>query len=275
MNGLLGASLVLAGSLATALVGVVLLLVARTTHARELAKRLADVHAQTNAELSRTRAQLARFQPLVDADTELARVRCESATLSHQVETTRQSAQAEIQALQATIFTLRQETGALQAEAFYQSYGLHGVKHELGDSAAHCQRLASIRDQQKQMTKDNQAATCKTEWGVGGTAIDGRRLAADYVKLMLRAFNGECDAAIVEVEPGTFAAAANRIRRSYEALNEIGAAHACQIMPAYLNLKIEELTLFHECQQMSKDEPRTAEVESEREPTNDPMSATA
>ncbi len=254
MNGLLDARLIAAACLGVALVVVVLLLVAKSKQARALTSRLAETDAQARAALERMSQQLARYQPLIDAEAELARIRHEAATLHGQVETTRWAAHAEVQSLQTRIAELRRELGILEAEAYFQSYGLYSSKYDFESSAQYKQRLDWIREQQKQLVKDGHAAICRTEWIVGGSEKDGKKMANDALKLMLRAFNGECDAAIAKVKHNNFAALAERIQKAFEALNKLGSVNTCELTHRYMGLKMEELTLFHEYQQKIQDE---------------------
>jgi hypothetical protein len=59
-------------------------------------------------------------------------------------------------------------------------------------------RLKGIRDEQQALIKQDKAAPCDTKWSVGGSAAEGKKTVKQQAKLMLRAFNGECDAAIAQ-----------------------------------------------------------------------------
>lgn len=66
---------------------------------------------------------------------------------------------------------------------------------------------------------------------------------------MLRAFNGECDALVAKVRYDNVASFRERIRKSWESINKLGAGFTCGITPEYLNAKLEELALTHEYQE--------------------------
>ncbi len=72
------------------------------------------------------------------------------------------------------------------------------------------------------------------------------------IKLMLRAFNGECDAAVGKVRYNNAVALENRIRRSFEQINKLGEAKRILMSTEFCNLKFEELHLAHEYQQKRK-----------------------
>ena len=109
------------------------------------------------------------------------------------------------------------------------------------------------------MVRDKTAAVCETEWHVEGSKTKGRQMVQRYLKLQLRAFNGECDAAIVKVRYNNVTALEQRIGRSFEALKKLGETQHCAISPRYLDLKVSELRLAHEYQ-----EQREAEKEEQR-----------
>ena len=71
---------------------------------------------------------------------------------------------------------------------------------------------------------------------------------------MLRAFNGECDAAVGKVRFNNAVSLENRIRRSFEQINKLGETQRIVISPEFCNLKFDELHLAHELQQKKAEE---------------------
>jgi hypothetical protein len=66
------------------------------------------------------------------------------------------------------------------------------------------------------------------------------------IKLALRAFNGECEAARADVCWNNIAKMEERIKKSCEAMNKLSGVLHVTITPAYLELKLDELRLTHE-----------------------------
>ncbi len=85
-------------------------------------------------------------------------------------------------------------------------------------------------------------------------------MADEQVRLMLRAFNGECDSAIAKIKHGNFASLAKRIRTSFDTLNKLGATKQIDFNPQYLELKLQELRLAHEWE-VSKQEEKERQRE--------------
>ena len=76
-------------------------------------------------------------------------------------------------------------------------------------------------------------------------------------RLLVRAFNNECDNIIMNVKYSTIANCESKIRKSYEQLNKFVKSHECSITEEYLNLKFEELKLrcdYIRIKQMEREE---------------------
>ena len=68
----------------------------------------------------------------------------------------------------------------------------------------------------------------------------------DMQKLLLRAFNSECDEVVNKVKYNNFDSAVKRITSSYEAVSKLGKIMDVAITRNYYNSKIDELTLAFE-----------------------------
>ena len=66
------------------------------------------------------------------------------------------------------------------------------------------------------------------------------------LKLMLRAFNGESDAAIAKVRFNNVVAIQERIIKAFDGVNKLGEPNVCSVQKPYLALKLAELRLVHE-----------------------------
>ena len=77
---------------------------------------------------------------------------------------------------------------------------------------------------------------------------------------MLRAFNGECDAAVAKVTWNNATKMVQRIEKAYADINKLGEVMRMSITKAYLKEKLNEIRLTHEHQ-----DKKQAEREQERE----------
>ena len=131
----------------------------------------------------------------------------------------------------------------LDDEILLQSFGLYEPKYDFVNSEEYKKRLQKIRQKQKDMIKTGNAASGNVNWTVNGSKSQGQKMLKDMQKLLIRAFNNECDMAIENVKYNTFDTAKKRITSSCEAISKLGKIMQLSITNSYYNAKIEELTL--------------------------------
>ena len=170
-------------------------------------------------------------------------------SLKEQIKQLNQQAQSDEQELSTKILLLRKKLQGLEEQEFFESFGFYDSKYNFQESVIYKQRLDQIRAEQKQIIKDKKAAVCLTEWSVGGSIKEGKKMTDNFIKLVLRAFNGECDASVMKVKYNNVQTMENRVRKTYEDLNKLSQTTHCDITLSYLNLKLQELWLTHEYQE--------------------------
>lgn len=116
------------------------------------------------------------------------------------------------------------------------------------------ERLAEVRARQKDLIKDKKAVSGATNWTVNGNASQGKKMVSDTQKLLLRAFNSECDELVSKVKYTNFDASLNKIHKSAEAISKLGTTMDIAITRKYLDLKVKELRLAFEYQQKKQEE---------------------
>ena len=122
----------------------------------------------------------------------------------------------------------------------------------------------SIKEKQKEMLRlpgealEREAAAYATQpFAVNGSDTQGRAFLRDLLGLMLRAFNGECDAFIARVNYKNIEMMKRRIRSSYEQVNRLSQRWACELSAQYLGNRMQELSLvfeWEEAKQREKEE---------------------
>ena len=127
-------------------------------------------------------------------------------------------------------------------------------KNDIKEETEYKDSLNEIRAKQKQLIKDKIAAVCNTEWTVGGSKREGQKMVNNFLRLVLRAFNGECDSAVSKAKYNNVQTMENRIQKTYDALNKLSETTHCEITPEYLSLKLDELYLTHEYQEKKQEE---------------------
>jgi hypothetical protein len=148
----------------------------------------------------------------------------------------------------------KKEIVVLDEELLLQSFGLYTPRYALQNSEEYKAKLERVRDEQEQMVKAGTAAVCPNNWTVNNSVVEGRKMVRDFTKLILRAFNNECDASITGVKFNTVETTEKKIRRAFDVLNKLGKTMYIYITDKYLELKLQELYLCHEYQLKKQEE---------------------
>lgn len=222
-------------------------------------------------------AQLeAMFTPeMRNLESLLARISAEQANLNYLVSQV-ESRRSELLGLQQNITQARANLIETNEEVLMQSFGLYRPHFSFANSTGYKDKLTEIRLQQKECIKNDYAATGAVNWTVNGDAKKGAKMVSDTKKLLLRAFNNECDDVIEHVKFNNVDAAVKRINTAAETISKLGITMSIAITPVYVRLKISELYLAYEYQmekqkekdqlkQLRADERERAKLEREIE----------
>ncbi len=175
-------------------------------------------------------------------------------SLHDKLENSHKEAEQQEYSLTLKISGLKQDLEELEEKSFLESFGFYESKYDFADSTQFQQKLNQIQGLQKQMLKDKTAAICRTAWQVEGSVKKGQKMTNDFLTLVLRAFNGECDAAISKIKYNNIQTMENRVRKSYEKINKLSETTHCEITPEYFDLKLQEIWLTYEYQEQKYQE---------------------
>lgn len=202
-----------------------------------------------------------RYAPLITLDDEiklredaLGRVRAEFAD----VDTAHKKRVAELARQygesKALYDRLRQEVALLEENLEDISVGLYKPHFTYATSEEFKRKLEQVREQRKVLVHGDRAIHFAKAWLVGNSRKEGERMQKQYGKLLLRAFNGEVDAAIAKVSWNNVLKMEERIRKAHEAINKLGGVMEISIVDEYLRLSLDELRLEHELEDKRHDE---------------------
>lgn len=169
-----------------------------------------------------------------------------------------QAAERDAAALAQQSFELRGRILVFEETLLLESFALYEPKFKLNASHEYKTRLDSVRERQKAMIKNGEAATGNMGWEVNGSKAEGRKLVNDMLKLVIRSFNNEADYCVDNVKFDNIELGEKRIRQSFEAGNRLGRVMTVRLSDAYLNLKLDELRLAHEFQVKKQEEKEEA-----------------
>ena len=208
---------------------------------------------------------LKKYQPIVDVEAEVTKRRCDlNIELENKINHVNQEVaqrQAESQSLESRLRLLNDEFTSLdkRMKALTESSelieaGFYQSKYDFDNSKKYEDRLEQIRQKQKDMIKDKVAIICRTEWSVGDSRAEGKKMTERTIKLGLSAFNVQCDNEILKVKFNNIDRATEKIHKIKETVNKLLEPNHCEIMAHFVELKLQELYLAYEYQQKVHEE---------------------
>ena len=171
----------------------------------------------------------------------------------------------EINELNSNIKDLKKDIITFSDEILVQDFGLYEPRYSFINADAYKAELTNIRNKQKAMIKDGSAVSGSIDWQVDGSTVQGRKMIKDMQKLLLRAFNSECDEIISKVKYNNYDASVKKMERSFNAIAKLGVTMSISITSIYYDLKIQELRLALEYQiQKQREKEEKAELRAQQ-----------
>lgn len=209
-------------------------------------------------ELRNCRSEIQRLHSIMSPDhLKIASLQNEIINLQAQKEQAAQSMKevaGELQQLYSSLQEKKTELVETDEKILLQEFGLYEPKYDFIHSEQYKIRLDEIRNSQKSMIKAGTAVTGNTNWTVNNSVSQGRKMVKDMQKLLLRAFNSECDSVIAKVKYNNYEASLKRLRNSRDAISKLGVIMGVSISEPYYISKVNELTLSLEYQQKKQQE---------------------
>lgn len=155
---------------------------------------------------------------------------------------------------EAELSSLKKQIIETSDEIQMQDFGLYKPKYDFASSEIYKNKLKEIRQRQKELIKNELAVTGNLNWTVNNNAAKGKKMVRDMQKLLIRAFNSECDELIDKVKFNSFDTAVKRMSASRDNISKLGTIMSVSITTDYYNAKYEELCLALEYRKKKQDE---------------------
>lgn len=165
---------------------------------------------------------------------------------------------------------LEARVAELQGAISLTEIGVYNRRFEFDDPWSYKSAIERAQSSQKELIASGTAVVCPQSWLLNGSTAQGKGMIDKTIKLALRAFNGEADAAIASARWNNIDAMDKRIRRAREQIDKLNVTYGIAITDDYLNSKLKELYLTHEHRlkvredKESQAESRKAAKEEER-----------
>lgn len=238
----------------------------------ELDTRVTEVHTEAEQKISQLQAAhhkaLERYSSIVDKEAELARLKELGQTQVAETRSKVSKLTAEAKAIRDSIRELREdykqkrsvydrlksELAIFDERLALAELGVYEPHFDFGDSETFKAAIREARDDQKDMVKRKTAVFGTKTWTVDGSVKKGETMINRAVRITLRAFNNECDAAIANTRWNNIQAMEKRIVRARDAIDKLNASNNVIISNDYFQAKLRELRLTHEYRETLKRE---------------------
>lgn len=226
---------------------------------------------QYKSEAESLRAELERCKSLLTP--ELMDVKARQDRLA-EIEAKEKAAREETERLQAEALKLGAEVDdkkrflvTFDDELMFQEFGLYEPRFDFTSVEQYKDELKRLRDEQKRAVREMNDQAKHTQWTVNNSKAQGRKMVGDIVRLLIRAFNGECDEIVRKVKFSNIDASINAIQKSSETISKLGRVIGISVPQDYVELKKKEAYLSYEYAQFKQQEKeRLRELrEQERE----------
>jgi hypothetical protein len=247
---------------------MIVILVRQRSQKRKLSASISDLTSKLAAETEkrftaekRAVTMATRFSTVVDADAEAARVMGEANAKLEKAESEVESLTTSIERLRTSyqekkvIYDgLLSQIAVFDDRLAFGEMGVYQPHFDFTDSDTFKVAIEDVREQQKAMITAKNAVVCRTEWTVEGSKAKGKTMTDRNIRLTLRAFNNECDAAIANVRWNNANAVEKRVIAARDQIDKANQSNTIEITNAYLQLKLRELFLTHEYREKLKAE---------------------
>jgi hypothetical protein len=238
---------------------VALSLIWALSQTRSAQRKLNSIRADLSACKEELEIYETKYKPIIDLDEEIAQQEAILARLMQE----QSHIESEISSFRSKLDRINEELELASDAAFLAEIGYYEPRYEFEDTDSYAAEINRIRDDQKAMlredgTGDNRSvAAAYTTGGLlySDSVKKGRAAQKKTLKLMLRAFNGECDSFIARVNYRNVNAMEKRIKSAFDAINAITEKYdLCRLNTSYLDLKLQELQLSYEWEEAKQRE---------------------
>ena len=209
-------------------------------------------------EINNLKKELERYKAISDIESEVNKKKIELSLVKNNLTKIKYEYENTLKLYEK----IKDEVGVFETKLDIIEYGIYEPVYDFAKSEEYRLEQDKIITLQKNMITSDIAAICNTNWSVEGSEVKGKSVVKIYKKLMLRAFNGECDALVSKVKCNNVNQIKERLQKLFDTINKLGQGFRVYLNEQYFDLKKSELILEYEYQlkkQEEKEELRAAQ----------------
>lgn len=146
-----------------------------------------------------------------------------------------------------------------------QEFGVYKPKYNCLDSATYKDLIKEVRNKQKSMIKDKIALNYFDGWVLENSKAKGRTMNNQNMKMVLRAFNNECDVLISKTKYNNIDKIKTRIEKAANQIDKMNEKNKISITNKYIDLKFQEVDLCYESSLKIQEEKEILRKQREEE----------
>lgn len=189
-----------------------------------------------------------KFAPITSIEDEVSTLQDTAAEIQKKIEETRSSYSEK----HATLKKLEQQVAIYDEKLSFAELGVYEPHFEFTDADEFKKEIKRIRDLQKSMVSDKSATEHPDNITVDGSVAKGRTLVNRQIRLTMRAFNNESEAAIANTRWNNVNAMEKRVLNAAKQIDKANESMSLRISEQYVSLKLDELHATHEYRERLK-----------------------
>ncbi|WP_245220751.1 DUF4041 domain-containing protein [Ruegeria sp. HKCCSP335] len=211
-------------------------------------KKIQKLERDKTDEISKREALEDRFSSVLDIEKEIQDLTASKTELEFSTEQVR----SDYKAKKVIFDRLRSEMAVYDDRLSFAELGVYEPHFDFQDTESYKEAITEVRARQKAMISAKTAVTCDIEWTLDGSKSKGKTMTGRNIRLALRAFNNECEAAIANTRWNNVNAMEKRIGNARVQIDKLNESNRIVIEQPYIDLKLEELRLTHEYRERLK-----------------------
>lgn len=189
-----------------------------------------------------------KYGPIISIESEL--IQLQSSVEEAQNET--DMVQKQYVEKRSILKKLEKQVAIYDERISFAELGVYEPHFDYDDSEIYKQKIKEVRESQKMMVKSKQATISPSDVTLNDSYSKGQTMINRQIRLTMRAFNNECEAAIANTRWNNVIAMEKRILNAAKQINKANTSMRLEIHEDYVALKLDELHLRHEYKERLK-----------------------